>query len=76
MESLIGKIHQISTALKNAPDGEYNITIRFSDSDQIKRAAEDLNMFLYHPYESKPQYWFVYEMENSSSKKIIITVKG
>lgn len=76
MESLMGRIHQVSVLLNSAPDGTYDITLRSEDSEQLKRAAEDLNVFLYHPCEAKPYYWFVYNMEDNHKKKINIKVKG
>jgi len=76
MESLIGRIHKLSVALKDAPDGTYDVMLWADDSEQLKRAAEELNVFLYHPCEAKPYYWFIYDMENDYRKKISIKVKG
>ena len=76
MESLLGKINQLSVLLDSAPDGIYDITLYSEETDQIKRAAEELNVFLYHPCDPKPYYWFMYEVESDMRKKINVKVKG
>ena len=48
-------IYKLLTLLENeAPNGEYEITLRYTDKEQIIQTAKDRNIFLFHPCESKP----------------------
>ena len=75
--NLLEDIQYISKALKNAPNGDYEIKLRSEDTQQVIETAESMNVFLYHPCESKPYYWFIYKANsNNPLKKIVITVRG
>jgi hypothetical protein len=75
----LSEIYKVAHLLENAPDGDYRIILRDEDDnvEHFKQMAQDLNVFLYYPYEGRPYHWFIYEVPTKSTGlSIDIEVRG
>jgi len=75
----LAEIYKVAHLLRNAPEGEYRIILHDEDDnvEHFKQMAQDLNVFLYYPYESMPYHWFTYEVPTNNTKlSIDIEVRG
>ena len=52
---------------------DHNTVMYMDTSEEVINAAKHLNIYLYHPYESKNYYWFIYKSKVAS---LTVKVKG